>query len=182
MLASACVAPRLAPDPELDHGAPAELAPLLDSVRVLQLRDEVVGQHHRMFCEPGYADSPEYAELWKKLGRGEFIAGEFKRRDKQGKEVWLQASYNPIFDADGKPLKVVKFASDVTREVEARSLVLKMSTPVTAIWERPAQRTSAPSRRHSEIARIRPPLSMRYRATAPPVRWSAQQAWCLKQL
>ena len=88
-----------------------------------------------MFCEPEYADSPEYAELWKKLGRGEFVAGEFKRRDKHGKEIWLQASYNPIFDADGNPRKVVKFASDVTREVEGRSLVLKMSTPVTAIWQ-----------------------------------------------
>jgi methyl-accepting chemotaxis protein len=97
--------------------------------------DEIVGKHHRMFCEPGYAESPEYTELWRTLGRGEFKAGEFKRRSKDGTEVWLQASYNPIFDAEGKPLKVVKFASDITREVEARSIaLLEMSTPVTAIW------------------------------------------------
>jgi methyl-accepting chemotaxis protein len=97
--------------------------------------DEIVGKHHRIFCDPGYAESPEYTEFWKKLGRGEYVAGEYKRRRKDGTEVHLQASYNPIFDSDGRPLKVVKFASDITQEVEARSLaLLQMSTPVTAIW------------------------------------------------
>jgi len=99
-------------------------------------RDDVVGKHHRLFCEPGYAESPQYAEFWQKLGRGEYDAGEFKRIDKDGTEIWLQASYNPIFDMDGRPFKVVKFASDITREVEARSLaLLEMSTPVTKIWD-----------------------------------------------
>jgi methyl-accepting chemotaxis protein len=98
--------------------------------------DEIVGKHHRIFCDPGYADSPQYVEFWQKLGRGEYDAGEFKRINKDGSEVWLQASYNPIFDIDGKPLKVVKFASDITQEVEARSLaLLEMSTPVTKIWD-----------------------------------------------
>jgi methyl-accepting chemotaxis protein len=98
--------------------------------------DDVVGKHHRIFCEPGYAETPEYSEFWQKLGRGEYEAGEFKRIGKDGKEIWLQASYNPIFDLDGRPRKVVKFASDITEEVQKRSLaLLEMSTPVTKIWD-----------------------------------------------
>ncbi|MDJ0851143.1 MAG: PAS domain S-box protein [Myxococcota bacterium] len=98
--------------------------------------DEVAGRHHRMFCEPGYAESRDYAEFWQRLGRGEFDSGEFKRLAKDGSEIWLQASYNPIFDAAGNPRKVVKFASDITDEVQKRSLaLLEMSTPVTKIWD-----------------------------------------------
>ncbi|MGD8293200.1 MAG: PAS domain S-box protein [Desulfobacterales bacterium] len=98
--------------------------------------DEIVGKHHRIFCDSGYAETPEYAEFWQKLGRGEYHTAEFKRIHKDGNEIWLQASYNPIFDLDGKPFKVVKFASDITQEIEARSLaLLEMSTPVTKIWE-----------------------------------------------
>ena len=98
--------------------------------------DEVEGQHHRIFCDPGYAESPEYARFWQKLARGEYSADEFKRITKDGAEVWLQASYNPIFDIDGRPLKVVKFASDITMEMQRRSLaLLEMSTPVTKIWD-----------------------------------------------
>jgi len=98
--------------------------------------DEVVGKHHRIFCEPGYAESLAYAEFWQRLGRGEYDAGEFKRIDKDGSEVWLQASYNPIFDMDRRPFKIVKFAADITGEVEKRSLaMLEMSTPVTKIWD-----------------------------------------------
>jgi methyl-accepting chemotaxis protein len=100
------------------------------------LLDEVVGQHHRIFCEPGYVESPEYAQFWQKLGRGKYEAGEFKRIGKDGGDVWLQASYNPILDVEGNPLKVVKFASDITLEIEKRSLaLLEMSTPVTKIWD-----------------------------------------------
>ncbi len=98
--------------------------------------EDIVGKHHRIFCEPGYAESSAYAEFWEKLGRGEYDAGEFKRLSKDGAEVWLQASYNPIFDVDGRPLKVVKFAADITEEVQKRSLaMLEMSTPVAKIWD-----------------------------------------------
>jgi methyl-accepting chemotaxis protein len=78
--------------------------------------DEVRGQHHRMFCDPAFIHSPEYLAFWERLGRGEFNAGEYRRVTKSGKEVWILASYNPIFDADGKPVKVVKFATDITKQ------------------------------------------------------------------
>ncbi len=76
--------------------------------------EEIKGQHHRMFVEPDYAVSAEYREFWRKLAAGEFQSAEYKRIAKGGKEVWIQGSYNPIFDANGRPIKVVKFATDVT--------------------------------------------------------------------
>ena len=82
--------------------------------------DEIQGQHHRMFAEPGYAESQEYKEFWEKLARGEFQADEYKRLGKGGKEIWIQASYNPILDMNGKPFKVVKFATDITEDVQER--------------------------------------------------------------
>jgi len=78
--------------------------------------DEVRGQHHRIFCDPAFSHSTEYLAFWERLGRGEFNAGEFRRLNKAGKDVWILASYNPIFDAEGKPVKVVKFATDITRQ------------------------------------------------------------------
>jgi methyl-accepting chemotaxis protein len=78
--------------------------------------EEVVGKHHSMFVEPSYRDSADYRVFWEKLRRGEFDAAQYKRLGKGGKEVWIQASYNPIFDAAGKPYKVVKFATDVTAD------------------------------------------------------------------
>ncbi|HEY1087921.1 MAG TPA: methyl-accepting chemotaxis protein, partial [Archangium sp.] len=81
--------------------------------------DEVKGQHHRLFCDPEWANSPEYAAFWAKLQRGEFHSGSFRRVGKGGKEVWIEASYNPILDAHGKPVKVVKFATDITKAKHA---------------------------------------------------------------
>ncbi|HET8706606.1 MAG TPA: PAS domain-containing protein, partial [Pseudomonadales bacterium] len=75
---------------------------------------EVKGRHHSMFVDPAYAGSPEYLDFWARLNRGEFQIGEFKRLGKGNREVWIQASYNPIYDLNGKPCKVVKYASDIT--------------------------------------------------------------------
>ena len=75
---------------------------------------EVVGQHHGMFVEPAYRNSAEYKDFWKKLANGDFDAGQYKRIAKGGREIWLQASYNPIFDLNGKPFKVVKYATETT--------------------------------------------------------------------
>ncbi|MBS7456185.1 methyl-accepting chemotaxis protein [Coralloluteibacterium stylophorae] len=76
--------------------------------------DEIRGRHHRMFVDPGQAGSREYARFWEKLGRGEFDAGRYRRVGKDGREIWIQASYNPILDGGGRPTKVVKYATDVT--------------------------------------------------------------------
>jgi methyl-accepting chemotaxis protein len=75
---------------------------------------EIKGKHHSMFVEPSERDSAVYREFWAKLNRGEYQAAEYKRIGKGGKEVWIEASYNPVRDANGKPFKVVKFATDVT--------------------------------------------------------------------
>ncbi|WP_428534616.1 methyl-accepting chemotaxis protein [Rhodopila sp.] len=82
--------------------------------------EEIRGQHHAMFVSPEERTSPEYRAFWDALRRGEFKAGEFSRRGKDGREVWIQASYNPVFDPGGKPLKVVKFATDITVEMQRR--------------------------------------------------------------
>jgi methyl-accepting chemotaxis protein len=82
--------------------------------------DEVRGQHHRTFVEPSHAQSAEYLQLWEALRRGEYQAGVFKRLGKGGRAVWIQASYNPIFDADGQPFKVVKYATDITAKTAAQ--------------------------------------------------------------
>ena len=79
--------------------------------------EEIQGQHHRMFCETTYTNGSEYRQFWAKLNRGEFDSGEYKRVGKNGKEIWIQASYNPIMDLNGKPFKVIKFATDITEKV-----------------------------------------------------------------
>jgi methyl-accepting chemotaxis protein len=79
-------------------------------------QEEIVGKHHSMFADHAYAQSAEYREFWEKLRRGEFDAGQYKRFGKGGKEIWIQASYNPVLDAKGKPLKVIKFATDITEQ------------------------------------------------------------------
>ncbi|MBT5186430.1 MAG: PAS domain S-box protein, partial [Kordiimonadaceae bacterium] len=77
---------------------------------------EVKGQHHSMFVEPTYRESSEYTQFWEALNRGEFKSEEFMRLAKGGKEVWIQATYNPVIDANGKVLKIIKFATDITEQ------------------------------------------------------------------
>jgi methyl-accepting chemotaxis protein len=81
---------------------------------------EIKGRHHSLFVEPAYRETGEYKQFWRDLADGRFQAAEYKRLGKGGKEVWIQASYNPIFDANGKPFKVVKFATDITEAVNQR--------------------------------------------------------------
>ncbi|VVE57665.1 chemotaxis protein [Pandoraea aquatica] len=85
--------------------------------------DEIRGKHHRMFCEQDYAAGNEYRDFWAKLNRGEFDAGRYKRLGRGGREIWIQATYNPILDANGRPYKVVKFATDITQQVELEASV-----------------------------------------------------------
>jgi methyl-accepting chemotaxis protein len=76
--------------------------------------DEIKGRHHSMFADPAYKASAEYKQFWEKLNRGDFDAGQYKRLGKGGKEVWIEASYNPVRDLNGKLYKVVKFATDIS--------------------------------------------------------------------
>tara|TARA_R110000822_G_scaffold209083_8_gene344956 strand:+ start:2059 stop:5097 length:3039 start_codon:yes stop_codon:yes gene_type:complete len=97
-------------------------------------RDEIVGKHHGLFVDPDYRKTEEYRQFWEKLGRGEFDAARYRRRTKSGSDLWIQATYNPVMGADGKVVKVVKFATDITemkREelaAQAREAVLSAET------------------------------------------------------
>ena len=89
--------------------------------------EEIQGQHHRLFCFPDYQASAEYRRFWQRLAAGEYIRDRFLRRNKQGQEVWLEASYNPILGADGRVESVLKLATDITtlvaREQEQESMI-----------------------------------------------------------
>jgi methyl-accepting chemotaxis protein len=78
--------------------------------------DEVRGRHHSIFVDPAHVQSADYRAFWERLGRGEFDAGQYRRFGKGGREIWIQASYNPVFDSQGRPYKVVKFATDITAQ------------------------------------------------------------------
>jgi methyl-accepting chemotaxis protein len=95
--------------------------------------DEIRGRHHRTFCEPAYAASAEYQEFWAKLRRGEFDAGVYRRVGRDNKEIWIQANYNPIMDANGKPYKVVKFATDITQQRRAQDVLGQLMTEVQQV-------------------------------------------------
>ena len=89
--------------------------------------DEVIGRHHSLFVEPAYAKSRDYAEFWASLRRGEYSSAQYRRLAKDGRSVWIQASYNPIFDLNGEPFKVIKFATDITEEVARRERMNQLS-------------------------------------------------------
>jgi methyl-accepting chemotaxis protein len=125
--------------------------------------DDVVGRHHRIFARPEQAASREYLDFWASLAAGDIVPGQFERLHQDGSSVWLEASYNPIFDLEGNVVRVVKFASDITEnvrsneeiETKAKALAIaleqaqeserirdemdrtlqEMSTPVTPIWD-----------------------------------------------
>ena len=79
---------------------------------------QIQGKHHRLFCTPQTAASSQYSDFWRRLNQGEMFSGQFERVDKNGQPVWLEANYNPVYDASGRLCKVVKFASDVTVRVQ----------------------------------------------------------------
>lgn len=89
--------------------------------------DEIKGKHHRIFCDESFVNKESYKEFWAKLGRGEFEAGRYKRIGRGGKVVWIQASYNPIFDLNGRAYKVIKYATDITLQVEVEESVTRMA-------------------------------------------------------
>ncbi len=97
-------------------------------------REEIVGKHHKMFVEPQTGQSTDYANFWQALRQGQSQCGEFRRIAKNGKSVWIQAHYTPILDLNGKPLKVVKFATDITKQRETslgQSMLENMAASIT---------------------------------------------------
>jgi methyl-accepting chemotaxis protein len=84
--------------------------------------DEIQGKHHRVFCETEHANSQEYKSFWRELNAGEFVSGQFKRLNKHGKTLWLEASYTPVLDKNGRLISVMKFASDITQRVNDSQL------------------------------------------------------------
>ncbi len=97
---------------------------------------EIQGQHHSLFCSPEYTQSEEYRDFWLRLGEGEFVSGRFQRRGKYQREVWIQATYNPILDLNGKVTKVTKYAFDVTREVQLEKRIAAKSSEMRSSIER----------------------------------------------
>ncbi|AWB22640.1 MULTISPECIES: PAS domain-containing methyl-accepting chemotaxis protein [Methylobacterium] len=92
--------------------------------------DDIRGQHHRIFVERAEQADPAYQEFWAALARGEYRSGEYKRLGKDGREIWLEATYNPVFDSHGRPAGVMKFAMDVTA---SKRLTLDLTGQITAI-------------------------------------------------
>ncbi len=89
--------------------------------------DEIQGKHHRMFCAPDYVQSTAYRDFWDHLRNGKFHQGEYPRLRKDGSTAWIQATYNPIFDAEGKPRSVAKFATDITQDMVQRNATISLT-------------------------------------------------------
>ena len=92
---------------------------------------EIKGQHHKIFCDAEFSSSNAYKEFWASLNRGEYTNGEFERYDKNGNSLWLQANYNPIMDLNGKPFKVVKYATNITAQKQAMHELRRVIRVVT---------------------------------------------------
>lgn len=86
-------------------------------------KEDICGRHHRMFCDHEYINSNDYQNFWSRLKNGEYVTGRFKRLGRHGRAVWIQASYNPIFDITGKVVKVVKYATDITAQINLEQSV-----------------------------------------------------------
>ncbi|MDO8332628.1 MAG: PAS domain-containing methyl-accepting chemotaxis protein [Pseudomonas sp.] len=108
--------------------------------------DEVIGKHHRMFCTREDASSNAYQAFWAQLNRGEFASGRFQRLNKHNQTIWLEASYNPVFDAAGKLYKVVKFATDISAHVQqqhAEAQAAQMAYDISLQTDNSAQKGAA---------------------------------------
>jgi methyl-accepting chemotaxis protein len=109
--------------------------------------DEVVGRHHRMLVEPAHAASREYQQFWQELAAGKIQTGEYLRIGRGGRRIWLQASYNPILDLDGRVTKVVKYASDVTERIEGQEQLAR-------VFEEVARSSTSLSSSSQELASV----------------------------
>ncbi|HTP69522.1 MAG TPA: methyl-accepting chemotaxis protein [Dongiaceae bacterium] len=117
--------------------------------------EEIQGRHHSIFVDEQYRQSSEYKEFWATLNRGEYQAAQYKRIGKGGKEVWIEASYNPILDLSGKPFKVVKYATDVTEQKQALNAMLADAAMLSkaAVEGRLSTRADA-SKHHGDYRKV----------------------------
>ena len=120
--------------------------------------DEIQGKHHSLFVEPSYRDSSEYRKFWDDLRAGIFQAAQYKRIGKGGKEVWIEASYNPIFDLNGNPYKVVKFATDITNTVNKidsiKEYLLKIEASVSLVNQQTSSAASGATQTTSNVQTV----------------------------
>lgn len=110
---------------------------------------QILGKHHRMFCDPAYVASADYRAFWETLNAGRFVADRFKRIDSHGREIWLEATYNPVYDALGKLYKVVKFATPVTDQVQREQQVSAAAGTAYAI----SQETDISATRGAQVVK-----------------------------
>jgi methyl-accepting chemotaxis protein len=130
--------------------------------------DEIKGKHHSMFAEPAYRDSQDYRRFWDQLRAGQFQAGQYKRISKGGKECWIEASYNPIMDANGKPYKVVKFATDLSkRKAENAAMANDFEKNVKALVQQVASNANN-MQSTAQSQRPNRPISSPTRSPPPP--------------
>ncbi|AVO43925.1 methyl-accepting chemotaxis protein [Phreatobacter cathodiphilus] len=114
--------------------------------------DEIKGRHHEIFVDPATRRSADYAAFWAALKRGEFQAAQYRRFGKDGREIWIQASYNPILDASGRPYKVVKFATDITAQIRLLETLRRMIDTNFLEIDQAVGRTSEESARAVDAA------------------------------
>lgn len=127
---------------------------------------EIQGRHHRMFVDPKEAADPSYVAFWAALGRGEFQAAQYLRHGKGGKEVWIQASYNPILDMNGKPFKVVKFATDITAQVLEQQRRVEVQKTIDSDLTKIAEAVAHATQEATEAAAAATQSSVKVQAVA----------------
>ena len=128
--------------------------------------DEIVGRHHAIFVDGAERNTPAYTAFWAALGRGEYQAARYRRIAKSGASVWIQASYNPIFDPDGRPYKVVKFATDITAQVEEQEHRVAIGKEIDRNLEGIAESVSSASHEATEAAAASTQTSANVQAVA----------------
>src|SRR5579872_7392669 len=136
--------------------------------------NEIKGKHHSMFVEESFRESAGYREFWAKLNRGEYQAAEYKRIGKGGREVWIQASYNPILDLNGKPCKVVKYATDITPQKLALNAMLADAAMLSkaAVEGKLATRADA-SKHHGDFRKVVEGVNATLHAVIGPLKVAA---------